>query len=162
MQTRDRLDPSVFRLPVQRIREGYYSDAYFVYTKRLLEEQGRHPRVLMQVFQKQESLLGGIDEAIAVLKLGSGFTRPDGGWVEGWKSLDVRALHEADTISAHETVMTIEGDYSLFAHLETVYLGLHGAPVADHAQRRGGRQRSPGKADLLFPGSARSLARADR
>ncbi|HWF23805.1 MAG TPA: quinolinate phosphoribosyl transferase, partial [Solirubrobacteraceae bacterium] len=28
-----------------------------------------------------------------------------------------------DRIAARETVMTIEGDYSLFAHLETVYLG---------------------------------------
>jgi nicotinate phosphoribosyltransferase len=79
--------------------------------------------VVVQVFQKQESLLGGIDEAIAVLKLGSGFLGPDGTWVDGWESLEVRALHEADAISPFETVMTIEGDYSLFAHLETVYLG---------------------------------------
>jgi nicotinate phosphoribosyltransferase len=35
----------------------------------------------------------------------------------------VSALHEGDAISPRETVMTIEGDYSLFAHLETVYLG---------------------------------------
>jgi nicotinate phosphoribosyltransferase len=35
----------------------------------------------------------------------------------------VHALHEGDRVSPHETVMTIEGDYSLFAHLETVYLG---------------------------------------
>jgi nicotinate phosphoribosyltransferase len=63
---RTRLAPSVFRLPVERIREGYYSDAYFNYTKQLLEEQGRCPTVTMQVFQKQRSVLGGIDEAIAV------------------------------------------------------------------------------------------------
>jgi nicotinate phosphoribosyltransferase len=123
MQARARLDPSVFRLPVQRIRDGYYADAYFVYTKRLLEEQNHHPRVVMQVFQKQQALLGGIDEAIAVLKLGSGFTDADGAWVEGWESLQVHALREADPISPYETVLTIEGDYSLFAHLETVYLG---------------------------------------
>jgi len=123
MPAPERLDPSVFRLPAQRIREGYYSDAYFVYTKRLLEEQDHHPRVVMQVFQKEQSLLGGIDEAIAVLKLGAGFTEPGGAWIEGWDSLEVHALYEADPISPNETVMTIEGDYSLFAHLETVYLG---------------------------------------
>ncbi len=39
----------------------------------------------------------------------------------GW--LEVRALEEGDAIEPWETVMTIEGDYSLFAHLETVYLG---------------------------------------
>jgi nicotinate phosphoribosyltransferase len=118
-----RLDPAIFRLPVERIREGYYSDAYFVHTKSLLEAEGHHPRVTMQIFQKRESLLGGVDEAIAVLKLCSGHRGPDGGWVPGWEGLDVQALHEGDRIAPQETVMTIEGDYSLFAHLETVYLG---------------------------------------
>ncbi|HWD84396.1 MAG TPA: quinolinate phosphoribosyl transferase [Solirubrobacteraceae bacterium] len=117
-----RLDPDVFRLPAARLRSGYYSDAYFVSTKRLLEEQDHHPHVLMQVFQKQDSVLGGIDEAIAIVKLGAGRDL-DGEWVPGWDEIEVRALHEGDRISAFETVMTIEGDYSLFAHLETVYLG---------------------------------------
>jgi nicotinate phosphoribosyltransferase len=66
----------------------------------------------MQVFQKQHSILGGIDEAIAVLKLCS-----------EWDQLEVHALYEGEEIEPMETVMTIEGDYSLFAHLETVYLG---------------------------------------
>ena len=117
-----RLDPDIFRLPVQRIRDGYYSDAYFVLTKQLLEDEGEHPHVTMQVFQKQESVLGGIDEAIAVLKLCAGRSI-DGEWVPGWDELTVHALHEGASISPRETVMTIEGDYSLFAHLETVYLG---------------------------------------
>ncbi len=117
-----RLDPDIFRLPVERIRAGYYSDAYFVYTKQLLEAEGEHPRVTMQVFQKDESILGGIDEAIALLKTCAGHER-DGDWVAGWEQLTVHALHEGDPIAPRETVMTIEGDYSLFAHLETVYLG---------------------------------------
>src|SRR5689334_22954308 len=120
---KDRLDPSVFRLPVERIREGYYSDAYFNFSKELLEAEDRRPNVVMQVFQKQESVLGGVDEAIAVLKQCSGRHTQDGGWEGCWDELTVRALHEGDEIAPHETVMTIEGDYSLFAHLETVYLG---------------------------------------
>ncbi|HEV3377822.1 MAG TPA: hypothetical protein VG126_11155 [Thermoleophilaceae bacterium] len=112
-QTRERLSPEVFRLPVERIRSGYYSDAYFNFTRQLLKEQGLHPRVTMQVFQKHRSLLGGVDEAVAVLKLCS----------DDWDALEVCALHEGDPIAPFETVMTIEGDYSLFAHLETVYLG---------------------------------------
>jgi nicotinate phosphoribosyltransferase len=118
-----RLSPEIFRLPVQRIRDGYYSDAYFVLTKQLLQDEGEHPHVTMQVFQKQESVLGGIDEAIAVLKTCAGTYGADGEWVSGWDALKVQALHEGDRISPRETVMTIEGDYSLFAHLETVYLG---------------------------------------
>src|ERR1700733_11680304 len=121
-QTTTRLDPSIFRLPVDRIRQGYYSDAYFVYTKSLLEAERHHPRVTMQVFQKKDSVLGGVDEAIAVLKLCSGHEE-DGTWIPGWNDLQVHALREGDQIAPRETVMTIEGDYSLFAHLETVYLG---------------------------------------
>ena len=118
----ERLAADIFRLPVDRIRDGYYSDAYFVLTKQLLEAEGEHPTVTMQVFQKEESVLGGIDEAIAILKLCSGHTEVEA-WVDGWDKLVVHALHEGDRISPRETVMTIEGDYSLFAHLETVYLG---------------------------------------
>jgi nicotinate phosphoribosyltransferase len=121
-QTQARLDPAIFRLPIDRIRQGYYSDAYFVYTKSLLEAEGHHPRVTMQVFQKRLSVLGGIDEAIAILKLCAGYEE-DATWVAGWGDLEVHALREGDQIAPQETVMTIEGDYSLFAHLETVYLG---------------------------------------
>jgi|SRR5436305_4694664 len=121
--TRQRLAPDVFRLPADKIREGYYSDAYFNYTKALLEAEAHRPSVLMQVFQKHHSVLGGIDEAIAVLKLCSGEQGGDGEWIEGWPALEVRALYEGDEISPHEPVLEIEGDYALFAHLETVYLG---------------------------------------
>jgi nicotinate phosphoribosyltransferase len=121
-QSQTRLDPAIFRLPVERIRQGYYSDAYFVYTKAVLEAEKHHPHVMMQVFQKRDSVLGGIDEAIAVLKLCSGHEQ-EGAWVPGWNELEVHALREGDQIAPRETVMTIEGDYSLFAHLETVYLG---------------------------------------
>ena len=77
----------------------------------------------MQVFQKHHSVLGGIDEAIAVLKLCAGPATRTANGSPGWDELTVHALHEGDEISPYETVMHIEGDYSLFAHLETVYLG---------------------------------------
>jgi nicotinate phosphoribosyltransferase len=108
---------------VARIRDGYYSDAYFTLTRDLLEADGHHPHVLMQVFQRRDSVLGGIDEAIAVLRECSGRRTPGGGWEPGWEQLEVRALYEGDSVSPRETVLTIEGDYALFAHLETVYLG---------------------------------------
>jgi nicotinate phosphoribosyltransferase len=120
---RTRLPPETFRLPVERIREGYYSDAYFTLTKELLEADERHAHVLMQVFQKHDAMLGGIDEALAILRLCSGTRLPDGGWRPGWEALEVRALHEGDAVAPREPVLTIGGDYALFAHLETVYLG---------------------------------------
>jgi nicotinate phosphoribosyltransferase len=118
-----RLDPAVFRLPVERMRDGYYSDQYFNLTRELLLAEDRHPQVLMQVFQKEQSIIGGVDEAVAVVKQCAGRRRPDGSWESGWDQLTVHALHEGDPIEPFETVLTIEGDYSLFAHLETVYLG---------------------------------------
>src|SRR3712207_6180391 len=97
IRERVRMAPSVFRLPVEKIRDGYYSDAYFNLTKSLLEADDHHPRVLMQVFQRKESILGGVDEAIAVLKHGAGHYDGDT-WVSGWDDLEVKALHEGDEI----------------------------------------------------------------
>jgi nicotinate phosphoribosyltransferase len=119
----ERLPAATFRLPVEKIRSGYYSDSYFVLTKELLEAEGRHPRVTMQIFAKHHGLLGGIDEGIAVLRECAGRATGDGGWEEGWPGLRVRALFEGEEVAPFETVMTIEGDYTLFAHLETIYLG---------------------------------------
>src|SRR3954464_1327448 len=146
-----RLDPATFQLPVGRLRAGYYSDAYFNSTKELLEAEDRHPRVLMQVFQKQASLLGGIDEAIAVLKVGAGHAGADGVWVPAWDDLVVHALHEGDPIAPRETVMTIEGDYTHFAHLETVYLGCMARRSLVMRNVRAVVDAARGKAILFFP-----------
>jgi nicotinate phosphoribosyltransferase len=148
---RVRLSPETFRLPVERLRAGYYSDAYFVLTKQLLEDDDHHPRVLMQVFQKHESVLGGIDEAIAVLREGAGHAGPDGEWSPGWDDLAVRALHESDRIAPGETVMTIEGDYALFAHLETVYLGVLARRTLIMRNVREVVAAAQGKQILYFP-----------
>src|SRR5947208_7354587 len=105
------------------MRDGYYTDAYFNLTRDLLVHEDRHPRVLMQVFQKRDAMLGGVDEALAIVRRCAGRRLADGGWEEGWDDLEVHALGEGDQIAPRETVLTIEGDYSLFAHLETLYLG---------------------------------------
>ena len=111
--TRRRLPPEIFELPVEKMREGYYTDAYFNHARATLLDDSRLPRVVMQVFQRKEAILGGMDEALAILELCS----------HGWDELTVHALHDGDRIEPWETVLTIEGDYTLFAHLETVYLG---------------------------------------
>src|SRR6266566_8533947 len=112
--TRRRLPPEIFDLPVEKMREGYYTDAYFNHTRSALLADGRHPRIVMQVFQKHHAVLGGMDEAIAILRLCS----------HDWDGLNVQALYDGDEVEPWETVLTIEGDYTLFAHLETPYLGV--------------------------------------
>jgi nicotinate phosphoribosyltransferase len=111
---RERLPASIFELPVEKLRDGYYTDAYFNHARSALLRDGRSPRVVMQVFQKKDAYLGGMDEAIAILELAS----------HDWEALTVHALDDGDRIEPSETVLTIEGDYTLFAHLETAYLGV--------------------------------------
>jgi nicotinate phosphoribosyltransferase len=109
-----RLDPLIFGLPVAQIRAGLYSDKYFVRAREILLADHHRPRVTMQVFCKAEAVLGGVDEAIAILKLCA---------IE-WTELAVRALHDGDEVVPWETVLLIEGPYDAFAHLETLYLGV--------------------------------------
>lgn len=111
---RPRLDPAIFNLPVEKMRAGYYSDKYFVRARDILLNDDYSPRVTVQVFGKHEAFLGGIDEAIAILKLCS----------DDWSALSVRALHDGDAIVPWEVVLEIEGSYADFAHLETLYLGV--------------------------------------
>lgn len=112
--TPERLPAAIFDLPVEKMREGYYTDAYFNHTRAALLADGRHPHAVMQIFQKRHAMLGGMDEAIAILEL----------CAENRPGLTVHALHDGDEIEPWETVMTIEGDYTTFAHLETLYLGV--------------------------------------
>jgi len=114
MPRRERLDPLIFHLPVERMREGYYSDKYFTRAREVLRRDHHRPRVTMQVFGKSSAYLGGSDEAIAILKL----------CAERWDELEVHALHDGDAIEPGETVLLIEGPYDAFAHLETLYLGV--------------------------------------
>jgi nicotinate phosphoribosyltransferase len=136
-----RLPPEIFDLPVEKMREGYYTDAYFNFARETLLEDGRRPRVVMQVFQKREAVLGGMDEAIAILKLCS----------HDWEALTVHALYDGDRIGAWETVMTIEGDYTLFAHLETCYLGVLARRTLVSTNVRRVVDAANGKPILFFP-----------
>ena len=138
---RKRLPPEIFDLPVEKMREGYYTDVYFNYARETLLRDGRHPRVVMQVFQKQAAVLGGMDEAIAILKLCS----------HDWDALTVHALYDGDEIEPWETVMTIEGDYTLFAHLETTYLGVLARRTLISTNTRRVVEAARGKPILFFP-----------
>jgi nicotinate phosphoribosyltransferase len=112
-----RLDPEIFKLPVERMRQGYYSDKYFARARDVLRHAGRDPVVTMQVFQKRDAWVAGTDEAIAILKLclTEGYAFGD---------LDVRSLRDGDRAEPWEPVMQFSGPYVAFAHLETLYAGV--------------------------------------
>jgi nicotinate phosphoribosyltransferase len=113
---RKRLDPSVFALPVEQIKAGYYTDTYFVRAREIVRNDRRSPSVLMQFTGKDEGWLSGVDEAIALVKL----------CADEWSALTVNAMYEGDRFENWETVMTIEGPYESFAHLETLCVGALG------------------------------------
>lgn len=138
---RQRLPPETFDLPVEAIRAGVYSDKYFVRTRDVLRADGHLPNVLMQVFCKATGVLCGIDEAIAILKLAS----------DDWRALTVRALHDGDLVEPLETVMTIEGPYDRFAHLETLYLGALARRTRIATQTRRVVDAAAPKDVLFFP-----------
>ena len=65
----------IFDLPVHEIRRGYRSDVYFWRAKRTLEASHRGNTATVQVFQKGEAVVCGIEEALAILMLGIGHYR---------------------------------------------------------------------------------------
>ena len=102
LRKQQRLDPSIFQLPVEKMRSGYYTDKYFLYTRDVLLKEGHRHTVTMQVFQKKSAYLGGVDEAIAILKLclTEGFS---------WSDIEVHALRDGDLVGPWETSMLITG-----------------------------------------------------
>lgn len=148
--SKPRLNPAIFNLPVDKMRAGYYSDTYFNRARTILERDGHHAYCRMQIFQRTDAVLCGIDEALAILRLCSGIER-NGRWEDGWPQMTVRALHDGDNITPYETVLTIEGDFELFAHLETCYLGVlsRRTRIATNARRI--VNAAAGKTVLFFP-----------
>ncbi len=166
---------SLCRLPVHELRCGYFSDIYFWREKITLEQHALHPNVTMQVFQKKEARLCGVDEALTVLKAAAGrFSDPqraaalfeaylqsaqrdaiaaelDELWQDGFDRLDIEALSDGDRIEPWESVMHISGDASLFAHLETVYLGILARRTKVATNVRATVDAAGGKPVLYFP-----------
>lgn len=148
---RPRLDPAILNLPVEKMRDGYYSDTYFNRSREILRADGHAPYVRMQVFQRTRAVLCGIDEALAILRLCSGRRNADGTWGDAWSDLVVRALYDGDAIAPYETVLTIEGDYGSFAHLETCYLGVLSRRTRIATNARAIVSAANGKEVLFFP-----------
>lgn len=136
-----RIPPEIFNIPVQQIKKGYFSDKYFYRTKQILEKDNNHIKVLMQIFCRKKASLCGIDEAIAILKLCS----------DSPQNLTIKALYDGDEIFPEETVMTIEGDYSTFAHLETIYLGVLARGTSIATATRKVVQAAGDRPVLFFP-----------
>src|SRR6516225_4985058 len=98
---RKRLDPSVFNLPVEQIKQGYYTDVYFVRAREIVRQDKRAANVLMQFSGKHDGWLSGIDECVALLK----------SCANHWSAIIVFKRYVENLFDTSDTVLTIEGPY---------------------------------------------------
>ena len=71
--TGTRLDPKVFKVPIDKIRAGYYSDKYFLRVSEILRKEQHNPTALYQFFVRKPAVVVGIDEALAILQYCAGY-----------------------------------------------------------------------------------------
>ncbi|WP_110953288.1 nicotinate phosphoribosyltransferase [Anaerosinus massiliensis] len=136
-----RIDPNSFNIPVEEIKNGFYSDIYFLRTQEILNKANYHPHVTMQIFQRTHATLCGIDEAIAIIKR----------CAHNPEKIKIHALHDGDKVEPWETIMTIEGDLADFSHLETVYLGVIARQTKIATNTSKAVSAANGKPVLFFP-----------
>lgn len=108
---------------IEQIRKGFYSALYFNRTKQILLKENNVKKITMQIFQKNEAILCGSDQVLALLKRATGYFVQDK-WVDMSDHLTVETLSDGESISPWESVMHIKGPYAYFAHLESLYLGI--------------------------------------
>jgi nicotinate phosphoribosyltransferase len=149
-----RLKKETFRIDSERMCRGWYSDAYFPNTVKILEELSKENYVFegesdiknidcrqvkngdvraeMQFFTRRKpySLIAGVDEALAILQECTGYFDEDGCFVNTYDSLEVEAVQDG-TFAMYDgdpmqvqPVLKVRGRYRDFAILETPILGV--------------------------------------
>ncbi len=116
-----RLTNSTFKLDIERMRSGWYSDKYFVNIAQTLQvlaennyrfaghspiltQLGLNPASLltgdieveMQFFTRRQprALIAGVDKALSILRHCTGYYTPAGEFVETWDKLQVEAVQD--------------------------------------------------------------------
>lgn len=108
-----RLSNQTFKFD-SRVKNGWFSAVYFLKTKEIIEEFCPENEIVMQFFQKQDAVLCGTDEVIALIKEFA--NKPE--------ELEIYSLSDGDKIGPFETVLTIKGHYQNFGFLEGVIDGI--------------------------------------
>ncbi|MFH1657569.1 MAG: hypothetical protein ABH919_03815 [bacterium] len=119
-----------------RLQPGYWFESFSEINKRveewyrsfglnmermILEKDDCHPKIKIEIFAKNTTKNEKIDEAIAVLKMGTGYFEGNK-FVNCWKSIEVMAAYNGEQVNG--SVITINGDYSLFSHLVPLLVGI--------------------------------------
>lgn len=118
---RNRLNNDTFKLDIERMRQGWYSDKYFVNIAQtlqilaakkyrfagkspVLDELGIDPQTIatgdieveMQFFTRREprTLIAGVDKALSMLRHCTGYFNDEGKFIETWQHLRVEAVQD--------------------------------------------------------------------
>jgi nicotinate phosphoribosyltransferase len=98
----------------ERVKDGWFSAVYFLKTREIIKDFKSDNVVTMQFFQKEQAVLCGTDEVIALIKT----------FAEEPEKLEIHSLKDGDKIKPFETVLTIKGPYQSFGYLEGVIDGI--------------------------------------
>ena len=149
-----RLTNEVFKLDVERMRQGWYSDKYFENISAMLTHlaaagyhyAGQAPRlhvphldevevgnleVEMQWFTRRpgNTIVVGVDKCLEMLRHCAGYVE-NGDFINTWDRLQVEAVHDGDVVryagdpKRVMPVIRVRGRYRDFALLETPTLGI--------------------------------------
>lgn len=108
---------------IDKIRRGYYSAIYFWRTKEILEKDGNLKTATMQIFQRHDAIVCGIDEVVKLLRVGAGYWEKDR-WISSLDQLRIETLDDGSEVQPLDTIIHITGPYHTFVHLESIYLGI--------------------------------------
>ena len=109
-----RLTNKTFNFP-KELGEGFYSANYFLKSREIVSKNKPGHIVTMQWFQRRDdSMLCGIDEAIAVIHT----------FAHNPQDLVIEALNDGDIIQNQEPVLKVTGRYEDFGFLESVIDGI--------------------------------------
>ncbi|NMC76301.1 MAG: nicotinate phosphoribosyltransferase [Candidatus Methanofastidiosa archaeon] len=103
-----------FTASEEDIKSGKTTDFYFINTKKILDEKNINKKVVVEITASglpnnyRWGIMSGLYEALKLL--------------EGY-NVDVMGLDEGSLFYPQEPVLTIEGNYREFCHLETALLG---------------------------------------
>lgn len=131
-------------LAVLKLAAGRYVDterAYKLFDRLMELKRGARVRFV----EDKQAYLATIREQLEVSE------ELDALWAPGYEDLKIDVLHDGDEVAPREPVMHITGDYSLFAHLETIILGIlaRRSRVATNVRRV--VDAANGKPILFFP-----------
>lgn len=131
-------------IAILRSATGYYSDSERAY--KLFDRYIDLKHTIREVLYR-----GEYDSYLKLTAEKMGISRHlDELWIDRCSEIELQTLHDGDSVSAWETVMLIEGDYSLFAHLESLYLGVLARRTKVASNTRAVVEAANGKQVLFF------------